>query len=346
MSLSQQADDQFVMRIVYDGPPNSGKTTNLRHLCGLVPKDVRSDIESPGPESECTLFFDWFDISEVSFLGRRIRCQIISVPGRLELVERRRYLLQLADVVVFVGDSRASETELNRRLMKNLRETLGDKLTNHPPVNLLLQANKQDLENAHDPDALADHLELPRSTPVIAARAHVGQGVKATFLLAFEKALQRVKTLITESGGKQLLPIATPEEIYEHLLSLPPTAGNLWTDVNEALSVAEANNDDAEAALSVAESNNDDAEEPVDAEELVDVVAAPSMAEPNNDDAEELVDVIAAPSMAEPNNDEAEPVDSFENEEDSDENELVLEIATPSDEESNEPSNEEAVLLS
>src|SRR5690349_6479428 len=88
----------LIVRVVYDGPPHSGKTTTLRSLA----KGLGVEIHSPEERDGRTLFFDWVEYVGGLFEGRQIRCQIVSVPGQAELAERRKLLLQSADAVVLV----------------------------------------------------------------------------------------------------------------------------------------------------------------------------------------------------------------------------------------------------
>ena len=95
----------LVVRIVYDGPAMSGKTTSLRALS----QGFAASITSPEERDGRTLFFDWMDYVGGLFEGRPIRCQIVTVPGQTELAERRLRLLETADAVVVVADSRRGE---------------------------------------------------------------------------------------------------------------------------------------------------------------------------------------------------------------------------------------------
>ena len=93
--------DALVIRLVYDGPPRSGKTTSLAALGGGMARAVLSPAEEAGR----TLYFDWLEYVGGSFEGLPIRCQVVSVPGQPELAARRFALLSAADAVVFVTDS-------------------------------------------------------------------------------------------------------------------------------------------------------------------------------------------------------------------------------------------------
>src|SRR5687767_2395674 len=101
MAVIDSTQDALVVRIVYDGPPMAGKTTSLRTLAAKLGSPLQTPAEIDGR----TLYFDWLDYTGGLFEGRRIRCQIVSVPGQASLASRRRALLETADAVVFVSDT-------------------------------------------------------------------------------------------------------------------------------------------------------------------------------------------------------------------------------------------------
>src|SRR6185436_18187511 len=104
-------------------------------------RGVSSRIECPEEQNGRTLFFDWVDYVGGLFEGRQIRCQIVSVPGQEELAARRQLLLESADALVVVADTRESEIG---RAMDHLRKVLPWCRSHDPPVGVVLQANKRD----------------------------------------------------------------------------------------------------------------------------------------------------------------------------------------------------------
>ena len=112
---------EIVIRVVYDGPPEAGKTTSMRALgASLAQSTVTPEEDASGR----TLWFDWMEYVGGRFEGSRIRCQIVSVPGQRELRQRRKLLLQSADVVVFVGDSTPARWDLSIEYLFELRKML------------------------------------------------------------------------------------------------------------------------------------------------------------------------------------------------------------------------------
>src|SRR5690349_12855697 len=107
MPTIDESHGWLVVRIVYDGPALSGKTTSLRALA----QGLASKVESPEERDGRTLYFDWVEYVGGLYEGRQIRCQVLSVPGQRELSHRRKLLVESADAVVCVLDTRREELD-------------------------------------------------------------------------------------------------------------------------------------------------------------------------------------------------------------------------------------------
>src|SRR5262249_41637433 len=118
----------IVLRVVYDGPPEAGKTTSLRALAG----SLGQELDTPPHVGGRTLVFPWRVYRGGRFEGYQIRCQIVSVPGQPELRRRRRKLLADADVVVQVVDSTREQLDVTMRLLAGLPKIVAE--GGGPPV--------------------------------------------------------------------------------------------------------------------------------------------------------------------------------------------------------------------
>ncbi|MBZ0122080.1 MAG: 50S ribosome-binding GTPase, partial [Sandaracinaceae bacterium] len=207
---------QVVIRVVYDGAPEAGKTTNIQELAKGMSLSRRSEVVSPRSTSRRTEFFDWLTFTGGFVDGRRLGCQLVSVPGQPSLLRRRRYLLDSADVVVFVADARPELTSLNRELFDWMRSMLEKRR-----VHAVVQANKQDLQSSLRPHDLASALGLSDATPILGASAALGEGVMQTFITAVRLGTARVLELVTSGGWDGLSP---QEESAQDLLAALETA--------------------------------------------------------------------------------------------------------------------------
>jgi len=214
---------ELVIRIVYDGLPEAGKTTNVQELASLVSLQRRGVSKSPGALGERTEFFDWVDFAGGYLDGRRVRCQLVSVPGQANLLHRRRYLLEKADAVVFVADSRPSAFEESVRSLSETVRIL--RLANRGTIGaaFILQANKQDLPDALSPEEVARAHAVELTTPVLGSIAATGVGVMQTFILAVRLASDRVRAIVLNDELADISDTErSPEALYAAMLQNEP----------------------------------------------------------------------------------------------------------------------------
>lgn len=192
MAILDPAANEIVIRVLYDGPPEAGKTTSIRALAtSFGQTSVTPEENATGR----TQWFDWMEYVGGRFEGCRIRCQIVTVPGQRELGHRRRALLASADVVVFVGDSTPERGDVSLEYLEETRALLP---RDTAPVGIVFQANKRDRPDAISLDAL--RARLGYSVVLVESIAADGTGIREAFVYAVRIALDRVKELI--AGGR------------------------------------------------------------------------------------------------------------------------------------------------
>ncbi len=230
MAVFDRELQRIVLRIVYDGPAQAGKTTNLVQLHRFFTSLRRGELVSHAERAGRTLFFDWLHVDGGLVGGYPLRCQLTTVPGQAVLSHRRRVLLASADAVVFVCDSNRDGVEIGRRMAADLpREEQGGE----PRVPIVVQANKQDQDTCLEADTLPGLLGLASGTPALGARAHEGVGVRETLVLAIRAAANRVQRHILERGLATLVGSA---ETHEGLLQrLENTVSTHRTSAGAAL---------------------------------------------------------------------------------------------------------------
>jgi signal recognition particle receptor subunit beta len=230
MAVIDSEAGEIVIRLVYDGPPEAGKTTSLRALAGSLAQPSYTPAEDANGR---TLWFDWMEYVGGRFEGSRIRCQVVSVPGQRELGARRRRVLEDADVIVFVGDSSAREVPRTLAHLFELRALIADAAD--APIGVILQANKRDLEDAIPLDELRARL-AERNWPigVVESVAADGTGIREAFVYAVRLALDRTRELmirgalrtagVRTSADELLASLRAEEQALATQLVDPPPA--------------------------------------------------------------------------------------------------------------------------
>jgi hypothetical protein len=166
----------LTLKLVYYGPPLSGKTSNLRALHGAVDKLNRGRLMTLDTRDDRTLFFDLLPIF-FRKSGFSFRIKVYTVPGQPVHEATRKVVLAGADGVVFVADSRGDQLEANRASWTNLVANLA--AIGLPLIPIVVQYNKRDLPDAV-PLTEADRFGSPERR-LCEACAKKGDGVVDTF---------------------------------------------------------------------------------------------------------------------------------------------------------------------
>ncbi len=216
MAIVDSQSDTVVVRVVYDGAPLAGKTTSVRTLARVLCRDVVVPAEADGR----TLYFDWLDYTAGIFEGRRVRCQVVTVPGQAALAARRDHLLAGADAVVFVGDTTPDACEAACRHLTALHSHLA--ATPDPPVGVVFQANKRDHPEAVPLHCLRDRLDAAGvPVAIVESIATTGDGVREAFVFAVRLALDRVRALMHAGRLETGVPeVASADDLLAQLNAL------------------------------------------------------------------------------------------------------------------------------
>jgi len=202
MALINQATKEIQLKIVYYGPPQGGKTSNLEKVHAEVESapDSKGKLTSLATNSDRTLFFDFLPHETTVVRGFKTKFQLFTVPGQVIYNTTRQLVLRGVDGLVFVADSQYEKMEENVQTFANMiqnLETLNQSLDNIPYV---LQYNKRDLPNAAPVDYL-DFLLNNRDVqvPSFSSSAVKGEGVFETLNMITRMLLHK---LLTESNRK------------------------------------------------------------------------------------------------------------------------------------------------
>lgn len=181
-----------IAKIVYYGPAQSGKTTNLRAIFQALPEDQRSGNAEFDDLGEPTVFFDYVPIGLGADSGIDITLRLYTVSGQDGKDDARRAVLTGADGVVFVADATAGREAENARSMQELKSALADLHPSEPDsIPIVVQYNKLDLANTADPAVLAEALGSA-DAPAVYAAALERRGPVETLTLIAQEVVRRL----------------------------------------------------------------------------------------------------------------------------------------------------------
>lgn len=175
---------EITVKLVYYGPALSGKTTNLQALHRAAAPGSAGRLMTLETRDDRTLFFD---LLPLSFRDQAVavRLKVFTVPGQVIHSSTRRLVVQGADGIVFVADSRVAETENNAESFLDLRRNLKDQAMDVHRMPVVIQFNKRDLPDVRSDEDIAALASQGRE-PVYASVATLGIGVVETFMGVLE----------------------------------------------------------------------------------------------------------------------------------------------------------------
>ncbi len=195
-------------KVVYYGPGLSGKTTNLEVVHGKAPQGSVGDLTSIATEGDRTLFFDFLPLNLGQVAGMKTKFQIYTVPGQVYYNSTRKLVLQGADGVVFVADSKQGKMDENLESLENLLENLREYGMDPNTTPIVLQYNKRDLPEVYTVEELNASLNK-WNCPTFEAVARDGVGVFPT--------LKHLAGMVLESLNRQhssrSVPLHRPEPV-------------------------------------------------------------------------------------------------------------------------------------
>lgn len=175
------AKRELTIKLVYYGPALSGKTTNLQALHDAADGETKGRLMSLDTKDDRTLFFDLLPLSYVDQNGLSVRLKVFTVPGQVIHASTRRLVVQGADGVAFIADSRVSETDANAEAFIDLKDNLATQGISLEKMPLVIQFNKRDLPGARAAGEIAD-MARRGTEPVYMAIATKGDGVVESFI--------------------------------------------------------------------------------------------------------------------------------------------------------------------
>jgi signal recognition particle receptor subunit beta len=180
-------------KIVYYGPPLSGKTTNLEQIHAKMSDSRRSELVTLKTEGDRTLFFDFLPIELGEIGGFKPRIRLYTVPGQSIFRDTRRLILDEVDGIVFVADSRRSRLDDNARAFEEMKRHLQTLGYNWYEIPLILQYNKRDAPDRVSEYTLQRQLNPDETLPYFTSVATEGIGVIETLKQSINMVLLKLR---------------------------------------------------------------------------------------------------------------------------------------------------------
>ncbi|MFA4874691.1 MAG: GTPase domain-containing protein [bacterium] len=192
MSFINDKTKEINCKIVYYGPPLSGKSTTLRQLYGEVRKGSKGDMISLSQDSDRTLYFDFVPLNLGKVGSYTMRLHLYTVPGEVGYDQSRSLISKGVDGVVFIADSQLTRMEANLAALAGLREILRKEGHEWAKTPCVFQYNKRDLPGAVPTRDLA-HFLNEEGREEFETVAITGKGVFDAFKAITQQVLLDLK---------------------------------------------------------------------------------------------------------------------------------------------------------
>jgi len=184
MAFINIRNKQIQIKIVYYGPGQGGKTTNLLYIHKNFGEKIKSQMVTIDTYGDRTIFFDFFPFDLGQINGFDVKIQLYTVPGQTKYDATRRLVLNGVDGIVFVADMLESMRRKNILSLKNLHDNLRAYNKNIFKIPMVFQFNKVDLAQKGysilSRELLTYDLNRQLKRPWIVASALTGENVAAT----------------------------------------------------------------------------------------------------------------------------------------------------------------------
>ena len=177
--LLDYSEKKLILKFLYWGAGESGKTTNLSFINQSLSPENNGNFIKLENENKSTLFFDFLSLNLGIFKGLNVFYNLYTVPGQQKHKNIASLQLKGADGIVFVADSRAEKREENIESYKNLIRGLDNAGIDHKKIPIVFQYNKRDHKKSECISRINKDINI-NNKPIIEASAINGNGVFAT----------------------------------------------------------------------------------------------------------------------------------------------------------------------
>ncbi len=207
--MDERREAEVNARIVYWGVAGAGKLTNLRVIHAKLRPDHRGELRELPTRLDPTVHYAVLPIELGEVSGVRTRIQVLTVPSGDEQAPTRKQLLDGADGVVFVADTRPDRVAENLACFEELRGALAAYGRPLEEVPLVIQYNKRDCSDPFVLDELHRKLGM-RGVAAFEAVASEGTAVLQTLTTISKRVIRHRREVSARPSGP-----ATPQRTSE-----------------------------------------------------------------------------------------------------------------------------------
>jgi len=175
-----ESGGKLTLKLVYYGPAQGGKTTNLTALHDLLAPQMKGEMMTLETQGDRTLFFDLLPLGFRAPSGLLVKARLFTVPGQVAHDSTRKAVLSRADGIAFIADSQRTQESNNAESFQNLADNCGRVGIDFQKVPLVVQFNKRDLPLIVAEDELKSRWAAA-PWQLFFASALNGQGVVETY---------------------------------------------------------------------------------------------------------------------------------------------------------------------
>ncbi len=193
----------LTFKLVYYGPAQSGKTTNLMRLHDQLAPALKGEIMTMETQADRTLFFDLLPLGFRAPSGLLLKFRLFTVPGQVAHDGTRKAVLSRADGVVFVADAERTQEANNAESFRSLTDNCARVGLDFEHLPLVVQFNKCDLPAAV-PASEIEERWAKAPWPLVFSIALNGEGVSDTFAALLHAVYRRFAQEFDLAGTHQL----------------------------------------------------------------------------------------------------------------------------------------------
>ncbi len=224
MAEFDESARRLTLKLVYYGPAQSGKTTNLMRLHDMLVPQFKGEIMVLDTHNDRTLFFDLLPLGFTAPSGLLIKFKVFTVPGQVVHDSTRKAILSRADAVAFIADSQSNQRINNAESFQNLEENVARVGLDLATLPVVVQFNKRDLKEIIPEEELIERWSAA-PWPLFFSSALNGEGVAETFASLLEQLYRRIADDYALASVHGLSEAAFIQGVMASLQPLPGQAG-------------------------------------------------------------------------------------------------------------------------